>query len=99
MVGFEDERPAVEMQWDRVKCWAEEEGLRLRFVLEGEDAAEGWRVLGRHFPGLDPSDGQVAVAVKGITLPDRTTEMLRRWRRLSAKDDLQAQPTEGREPG
>ena len=90
MVGFEDERPAVEMQWDRVKSWAEEEGLRLRFVLEGEDAAEGWRVLGQSFPcASDSSDGEVAVAVKGITLPDRVTEMLGAVDEVSAKGDLQ----------
>lgn len=89
LVGFEDERPAVEMQWDRVKGWAEEEGLRLRFVLEGEDAAEGWRMVGQSFPcAFDSSDGDVAVVVKGITLPDRVTEMLIAVEDTGARRDL-----------
>lgn len=90
LVGFADERSAVEVQWDRLKSWADEEGLRLRFVLEGADAAEGWRVLGVSlFCGVDPPDGQAVV--KGITLPDRTTEMLQAVEEIAAQHDLSAQ--------
>ena len=90
LVGFADERSAVEVQWDRLKSWADEEGLGLRFVLEGADAAEGWRVLGVSlFCGVDPPDGQAVV--KGITLPDRTTEMLQAVEEIAAQHDLWAQ--------
>ena len=97
LVGFADERSAVEVQWDRLKSWADEEGLRLRFVLEGADAAEGWRVLGVSlFCGVDPPDGQAVV--KGITLPDRTTEMLQAVEEIAAQHDLSARSHGGREP-
>jgi glycolate oxidase FAD binding subunit len=91
MVGFEDERSAVEAQWDRLKSWATEEGLRLRFALEGGDAAEGWRVLGEAVPGaLDPPESETAVVAKGITLPDRVPEMLRAVDEVSSEEDLRA---------
>lgn len=90
MVGFEDERLAVEAQWERLKVWAAEEGLRLRFALEGGDAAKGWRLLGESVPDvLDPPDGKTVV-VKGITLPDRVPEVLQEMDGIFAEGDLQA---------
>lgn len=90
MVGFEDEWPAVEMQWHRLRSWAAEEGLRLRLVLDGRDAAaEGWRILGQSIPCvLDRPDG-LAVVAKGLTLPDRVTEMMKEMEEIAAKNDLQ----------
>jgi len=89
LIGFEDERSAVEMQRDWLKKWAEEEGLRSRFVLEGSEAAEGWRMLGQSIPhAFNSSDGEVAVVVKGITLPDRVPEMLKSLGETAGKGDL-----------